>query len=427
MARFPVTNAEWRLFMLAGGYEDDRWWDTEAAKAWRAGKGTSEGPKSELRDYRRTVQGDRGLPRKFHQQGRWTSQQVEDWESYARMSDDEFEALLAREFPGGRQTQPGWWNSATFNHLSQPVVGICWFEARAYCAWLSAQSEQEVRLPSEIEWEAAARGRSASTYAWGQTFDARRCNTFETHVRGTTPVGVFSAGDTPTNLSDVTGNVWEWTSSAYLDYPYVGSDGREDASRADLRRVVRGGSWDDSRDNARASYRNNNHPDNRNNNIGCRVVVSHIGRGSSRQCSSTTVDGPRKGARMAQAGPVRTSRRGARRAHSANGRPPGQRPPGRPPLALDLLQPATEQTPDLRDHRTHVFVLSGGKPTPLMGQPQIQAYAREPSVRGPQRHRARGTSLALRVHERLLKVERRIHEALCDREPVRSRERLGLG
>ena len=147
------------------------------------------------------------------------------------------------------------WNDPAYNDALQPVVGVCWHEARAYCAWLSVQTGELWRLPSEAEWEAAASGPEGRRYAWGDDFDASRCNSFESHVRGTTPIGVFPAGDTPQGLADVSGNVWEWTSTAYEPYPYVADPRREDPERVDARRVVRGGSWGSSRGNARCACR----------------------------------------------------------------------------------------------------------------------------------------------------------------------------
>ena len=265
--------------MKARGYDDERWWETEEGRRWRRGEGTAEGPKSDGRAFRKRIQHDFGPVRDWHREGRITSKQADDWETISKMSDAEFEALLSEWYPAGRQTQPKSWHDPAFNHPSQPVVGVCWYEVRAYCAWLSGQSRRTFRLPTGAEWEAAARRRSARkrakegrTYAWGDTFSETRCNTFESHVRGTTPIGVFPAGDTPEGLVDMTGNVWEWTGSAYRAYPYDPDDGREATEAGDVRRVVRGGSWLLNRHDARASYRGYVHPVNRHDDLGFRVV-----------------------------------------------------------------------------------------------------------------------------------------------------------
>jgi formylglycine-generating enzyme required for sulfatase activity len=274
IAQFPVTNAEWALFMQAGGYEEERWWETEEARAWRRGEGTAEGARQQWWEGRKAFQDNFDSIRQLHQQGRITSKQADDWEAIARMSDDEFETLLAEWYPPGRQTQPAYWHDDAFNSLAQPVVGICWFEARAYCAWLSAQTGQTFRLPTEAEWEAAARGVQCRRYAFGDDFDAARCNAFETHVRHTTPIGVFPGGQTPEGLVDMTGNTWDWTSSLYTLYPYDAADGREAPSPPGARRVGRGGSWYAVRDYARASYRFDGAPDGRDGYLGLRVVRS---------------------------------------------------------------------------------------------------------------------------------------------------------
>ena len=229
--------------MQAGGYEEERWWETEEARAWRRGEGTAEGAKQQWQDDRKYFQDNFDRIRQLHQQGRITSKQADDWEAIARMSDDEFEALLAEWYPPGRQTQPAYWHDDAFNNPAHPVVGVCWFEARAYCAWLSAQAGEAFRLPTEAEWEAAARGVQCRRYAFGDDFDAARCNAFETHVRHTTPIGAFPGGQTPEGLVDMTGNTWDWTSSLYTPYPYDAADGREAPGAPGARRVVRGGSW----------------------------------------------------------------------------------------------------------------------------------------------------------------------------------------
>jgi formylglycine-generating enzyme required for sulfatase activity len=100
------------------------------------------------------------------------------------------------------------------------------------------------------------------------------CNTFETHVRNTTPIGVFPGGRTPEGLVDMTGNTWDWTSSLYTPYPYDAADGREVPSPPGARQVVRGGAWDAGQNRARASSRAVNAPDNRTYDLGLRVARS---------------------------------------------------------------------------------------------------------------------------------------------------------
>jgi len=276
LAQFPVTNAEWRCFQQAGGYEDEQWWETAGANCWRRGEGTAEGPKQRQREIRQQLRDNPAQIQELHRLGRITSQQVEHFEFVRTASDVEFEAQLEQLYPPGRQTQPRYWDDPAYNAPSQPVVGVCWHEARAYCAWLTAQTGQTYRLPTEAEWEAAARGLpdggKPRVYPWDGLFDSTRCNTFESHLRGTSPVGVFPGGDSPDGIADLSGNVWEWTGSLYQAYPYDGRDGRENPESADRRRVLRGGSWLNNQDFARCAYRYYFDPDYRRDRLGFRLV-----------------------------------------------------------------------------------------------------------------------------------------------------------
>ncbi len=208
--------------------------------------------------------------------------QINTYLWFKKASPQEVENQLDEWYPAGEiYRQPRFWEDGRFNHPSQPVVGITWFEARAYCAWLSAQTGDVYSLPTEVEWEAAARGKKGSAYPWGKEYDVANCNTFETHIRATTPVGVFPNGRTPENIADLSGNVWEWTNTIWgenyqnpeFSYPYDAEDGRENENRTNVRRVLRGGSWSYNRHGARAAYRIGNHPYNRSYNAGLRVVV----------------------------------------------------------------------------------------------------------------------------------------------------------
>jgi formylglycine-generating enzyme required for sulfatase activity len=167
------------------------------------------------------------------QMNRITSRQAHDWTMIRNCSEDDFETTLEDMFPSGkRYSTPVFWNDQAFNNPAQPVVGVCLYEVCAYCAWLSAQADRLFRLPTEAEFEAAARGIPGWKYPYGENFDATRSNTFESHIRRTSPVGIF-ANATPEGVFDLIGNVYTWTSSALQSYPYQAKDGRDDPNRTD--------------------------------------------------------------------------------------------------------------------------------------------------------------------------------------------------
>jgi formylglycine-generating enzyme required for sulfatase activity len=95
--------------------------------------------------------------------------------------------------------------------LNHPVVNVSWYDACAYCRWLSQATGKAIGLPSEAEWEKTARGsQNKRVYRWGDTFDMLKCNCDELGLGDTTPVGVFPAGASPYGALDLAGNIWEW-------------------------------------------------------------------------------------------------------------------------------------------------------------------------------------------------------------------------
>jgi formylglycine-generating enzyme required for sulfatase activity len=156
-----------------------------------------------------------------------------------------------------------------------PVTPVSWDDAVAFTQWASQVSGRAVRLPTEAEWEKAARGSHGRKYPWGREAPgATRCN-FDDLVKHTTPVGKYSPrGDSPYGAVDMAGNVLEWTSSLYAGYPYVAEDGREDPASREPR-VLRGGSFRHVGD-VRCAYRDDCRPNARFDGYGFRVAASRI-------------------------------------------------------------------------------------------------------------------------------------------------------
>ena len=217
IARYPVTNAQYALFLDDDGYHADApWWDA-AGREW------------------------------LRQSGR---------------------------------TAPLLWNDERFGitRPNHPVVGVTWYEATAFCRWLTQHPAYnsdgfEYLLPSELEWEYAARGTTRRTYAWGdEEPDGERAN-FNGIYNGTTAVGCFAHGATPEGVYDLTGNMLEWTRSKYRPYPYDPNDGREDGAEPTRKYfTLRGGSWADHPIYLRAANRSLSNSDSHGNGVGFRLA-----------------------------------------------------------------------------------------------------------------------------------------------------------
>jgi formylglycine-generating enzyme required for sulfatase activity len=251
MARYPLTVAQFQAFVEAGGYQEPRHWpEAQAAGVWQSGK----------------------------VQGLWEGK------------------------PRDRPYELG----EPFNLPNRPVVGVTWYEALAFCRWLTEtwratkriDPTLAVRLPSEAEWEKAARGGTeipASTafaragavpapysrtnpnprqsYPWGNDTDPNRANYDESGINTSSAVGCFPGGASPYGVEDLSGNVWEWCHSLYRPYPYHRDDGREDPKQGGPR-VLRGGSFGYAAWGIRCTARSRDNPEDGYRVIGFRLVVA---------------------------------------------------------------------------------------------------------------------------------------------------------
>lgn len=282
LGKWPVTNAEYACFMAAGGYQNEAFWEGELSKRWLKGEDVVGGQfKSWLDDWKILKTMD-DVRKTLEQSGNYTPSQIDTYEYVAGLSEDELKEVLSKQLSQKSRTEPAFWDNLERNNPSQPVVGITWFEARAYCAWLSALTGKHHRLPTEAEWEAAARGPlllsgegrgdEVRVYPWGNDWNPAKANTLEGRVMKPSPVGAYACAGAvgPFGTEDQAGNVYNWTSSLYLPYPY--NPAKSEQPETEDERVLRGGSWSLSSGYARCACRGRDVPVFFNNAVGFRVV-----------------------------------------------------------------------------------------------------------------------------------------------------------
>lgn len=219
IGKYPVTNAQFRLFVQGDGYTNRAYWKYD--EGW-------------------------------------------DWKNRNKI------------------TKPEYWDDPQWNLENHPVVGVSWYEADAYCEWLTVRDEKnekrKFRLPTEAEWEKAASWddskKSKRVYAWGDEFDGQKGNVSASEIGRTSAVGLFSNYPSPCGAMDMTGNVWEWCADWY-DGKYYENPPQENPQgpSSGIYRVRRGAAFFVAAGNARCAYRLRLFPDNRLLYLGFRVAV----------------------------------------------------------------------------------------------------------------------------------------------------------
>ena len=186
---------------------------------------------------------------------------------------------------GANWRKPQGLNSNLKERGQHPVTCVSWYDAQAYCSWLSREIRQDIRLPTEAEWEKAARGQDGHIYPWGNEEPSESHCNFHMIVGNTSPIDQYPLGSSPYGCLDMVGNVWEWTQTLYgqadckpeFTYPYNADDGRENTNApGTICRVLRGGSFFDSPDNVRCAVRHGDLPFYCPDDAGFRLVISHL-------------------------------------------------------------------------------------------------------------------------------------------------------
>lgn len=209
IGKYPVTNEEFDVFIREGGYHNEEFW---TAEGW-------------------------------------------EWKETKKISEPIF-----------RHDRK--WNGPNF-----PVVGVSWYEACAYAKWLSRKKGNLYTLPTEAQWEKAARGLHGSPFPWGKEFDKNLCNTYECGLNRTNPVGIFTKGKSPYECFDLSGNVWEWCLDWYDKnyYQLSPAENPPGPSTGEFR-VIRGGSWYNGAWRCHGAFRDYEEPGERLYCLGFRLV-----------------------------------------------------------------------------------------------------------------------------------------------------------
>lgn len=267
IGRYTVSNLEYLEFVAAGGYDDERWWETHEAQRWR----------QKEEDFITDL--EIAWVQTFHQHHQPELDrgiyQAELVETYARSI--------------CRRHAPDYWDDRRFNGPNQPVVGINWWEARAFCAWLTGRGHEEgwlteseeVRLPTEWEWERATKPQNDDRlFPWGDALDSERVHAQNDGLalEQATPLGCFPHGTWPGGPFDLAGNVWEWTLSRKVPYDPA-YDGERELTSGLGERTVRGGSWQYPLEAGLTTARQVDSPSNAYRDVGFRWVIHDLQHG----------------------------------------------------------------------------------------------------------------------------------------------------
>ena len=155
-----------------------------------------------------------------------------------------------------------------------PITNVSWYDAVVFCRWASDLTERVVRLPTEAEWEKAARSNDGRIYPWGDEFDATRLNSAETKNSSTTPVAQYPLGASACGAMDMAGNVWEWVSDWYKpDFYQTAPEVNPQGPETGYYKALRGGAWFSDSVHVRAADRTHFNPDNHYDYVGFRIVL----------------------------------------------------------------------------------------------------------------------------------------------------------
>lgn len=247
---YPVTNLEYSYFIKEDGYTNKEYWENEGASKWL----DFEIRVKSICDFWYKIQdklnNDSNKFIRFCLDNKFDKELIAHLSFFKAIPKKEFELMIKDLYSEEKNNKPLMWDNPTYNNPSQPVIGVSIYEALAYCCWLSKKTNKRYRLLTQNEWEKIA-GASDKTYVYGNTLKTSVSNTSESGLKKILPVGICRHNVSRDGIFDLTGNIFEWTSTIYKNetdnmfnqYICKGGSWIQDASRAKSTYIGRGMGW----------------------------------------------------------------------------------------------------------------------------------------------------------------------------------------
>lgn len=262
VAIYPITNKEFSLFINDKGYQCDNYWNEASDCNWLNYENVINSIFNYWKNIRERFNTNINAFDDFCKSSAVDMEQCASLAYFLDTEDNKLLELLSNLYKKENFSKPMLWDDPKYNNPSQPVVGVSYFEALAYCSWLSDKCQKKYRLLSKDEWEHIAKPRQKG-YVFSNCISSHNCNTIEAEYQTILPVGILEQNKTKDGIYDLNGNIFEWTSSIY----------KHGNNLLDTQLYVKGGSWVQKKERALSKYNGRAKAWCRNLDVGFRVCL----------------------------------------------------------------------------------------------------------------------------------------------------------
>lgn len=248
---YPVTNLEYSYFINDGGYTNKEYWKDIDSLNWLDFETRIKSICEFWYKIQDKLNSDRNKFIKFCMDNKFDKELIAHLSFFKAIPKDEFELTIRDLYSEEKNMKPLMWDNPTYNNPSQPVIGVSIYESLAYCCWLNKKTKKHYRLLTNEEWEKIS-SASQKNYIYGNALKTSVSNTYESGLKRILPVGTCKYNVSNDGIYDLTGNIFEWTSSIYeknetdnmfKQYICKGGSWIQDASRAKSKYIGRGMGW----------------------------------------------------------------------------------------------------------------------------------------------------------------------------------------